>query len=360
MVAQEDRPLTVARDVRRLPQDVGDREAVFLGDGHVHARHQREVERHVAFVAGAAVFAAEVQLGVLRPLVGLGQQHAVGVIGVDLGADGLEHRVGLGQVFVVGAVTLDQVGNRVQAQTVDAHVQPEAHDGQYRLHHLRVVEIQIRLVGIEAVPEVLLGHRVPGPVGLLGVEKDDPRALVFVVGVGPDVEIARRRALLRLARALEPGVLVRGVVDDQLGDHPQPALVRFGNEAPCIGHVAVLRMHAAVVGDVVAVIAPRRGIERQQPDGVHAQIGDVVQLLDQPDEVTNAVIVGIVEGFQVHLVHHRVLVPERILDECGRFARFCHVVHSCRNEGPRSFAARATTKLQLEPTSTNQRNMLIL
>lgn len=162
VVAQEDRPLTVVRDVRRLPQDVGDRKAVFLGDGHVHARHQREVERHVAFVARAAVFATEVQLGILRPLVGLGQQHAIGVVGVDLGADGLEHRVGLGQVFVVGAVTLDQVGNRVQAQTVDAHVQPEAHDGQYRLHHLRVVEIQIRLVGIEAVPEVLLGHRVPG------------------------------------------------------------------------------------------------------------------------------------------------------------------------------------------------------
>ena len=114
MVAQEDRPLAVVRDVRRLPQDVGDREAVFLGDGHVHARHQREVKGHVAFVAGAAVFAAEVQLGVLRPLVGLGQQHAVGVIGVDLGAYRLEHRVGLGQVLVVGAVTLDQVGNRVR------------------------------------------------------------------------------------------------------------------------------------------------------------------------------------------------------------------------------------------------------
>ena len=75
VVAQEDRPLAVRRDVRRLAQDVGDREAVLARDRHVHARHQREVERHVAFVA-----VAEIILGILRPLVGLGQQHAVRIM----------------------------------------------------------------------------------------------------------------------------------------------------------------------------------------------------------------------------------------------------------------------------------------
>ena len=74
VVAQEDRPLAVVGDVRRLAHDVGDREAVLLRDRHVHARHQREVERHVAFVA-----VAEILLRVLRPLVGLGEQHAVRV-----------------------------------------------------------------------------------------------------------------------------------------------------------------------------------------------------------------------------------------------------------------------------------------
>gem|GEM_PF-2532261 len=330
MVAQEDRPLAVLRDVRGLAQDVGDREAVLLGDSHVHAWHQREVEGHVAFVTRAAVFAAEIQLGVFRPLVGFGQQHAVGIVGVDLGADRLEHRVSFRQVLVVGAVALDQVGNRVQAQTVDAHVQPVAHHRQHGLHHLRVVEVEVRLVRIEAVPEVLLGHWVPRPVGFLGVEKDDPCAVVLLVGIRPDVEIPRCRALLRLARALEPGVLVGRVVDDQFGDHPQPALVRLGDEAPGVGHAAVFRMHAAVIGDVVTIVTPRRRIERQQPDGVHPKIGDVIQLLDQAGEVTDAVVVRVVEGLQVHLIHHRVLVPERVLDESGGFARFCHVLHSCR------------------------------
>ena len=325
MVAQEDRPLTVVRDVRRLAQDIGNREAVFLGDGHVHARHQREVKGHVALIAGAAILAPEVQLGVFGPLVGLGQQHAVGVVGVDFRADLLEHHMGLGQVFVVGAVTLDQVRNRIQAQAVDAQVEPVAHDAEYRLHHLRVVEVQVRLVRIEAVPEVLLGHRVPGPVGFLGIEKDDPRALVLVVGVGPDVEIARRRALLRLAGALEPGVLVGRVIDDQLGDHPQPTLVRFGDEAPRVGHAAVVGVDVLVFGNVIAVVATRRGIERQEPDGVDPQVSDVVELVDQPGEVADAVVVGVEEGLQVDLVDHGVLVPERVLDEGCGLARFRHV-----------------------------------
>ncbi len=184
VVAQEDRPLAVVRDRRRLPHDVRDREAVLAGDRHVHARHQREMEGHVAFVA-----VAEVILGVLGPLIGLGQEHAVRVVLVDLGADQLEDRVRLGQVLVVGALALDQVRHRVQAQAVHAQVQPEAHHVEHRLEDRRVVEIQVRLVREEAVPEVLAGHRVPCPVRLLGIEEDDARTVIGLVGVRPDVEI---------------------------------------------------------------------------------------------------------------------------------------------------------------------------
>ena len=73
VVAQEDRPLAVVRDVGRLRHDLDDRMAVFLRDRHVHARHQREVIRHVAFVA-----VAEVLAHVLGPLVRLGEQQPFG------------------------------------------------------------------------------------------------------------------------------------------------------------------------------------------------------------------------------------------------------------------------------------------
>ena len=145
---------------------------------------------------------------------------------------------------------------------------------------------------------------------------------ILLVGVGPDVEVARGRAGLGLPRALEPRMLVGGVVDHQLGDDAHAALVRGGDEVLHVGHRAVLGMDVAVVGDVVAVVAPRRGIERQQPDRVDAEIGDVVELGDQAGEVADAVVVGIEERLHVQLVDDRVLVPELVGGQhAGEFGR---------------------------------------
>ena len=228
MVAQEDAPLAALGDLRGLLHDLADRVARLASHRHEDARHQREVEGHVAFVA-ADLRVAEVLHHVVGPLVGLAQQHRAGVVLVDEPADLLEHLVGLRQVLAAGAVAFDQVGNRVQAEAVDAHVQPEAHHPQHLLQDLRVVEVQVRLVGIEAVPVVLLGYRVPGPVGLLGVDEDDPRVRIPVVGVGPDVEVAV--GTLRVGPAgLEPRVLVAGVVHHQVGDDPDAAGVRLRDE----------------------------------------------------------------------------------------------------------------------------------
>ena len=66
----------------RLRDDVGDGQAVLLAERHVDARHQGEVEGHVALVA-----VAEVGADVGGPLVGLGENDAVGVALVDGGAD---------------------------------------------------------------------------------------------------------------------------------------------------------------------------------------------------------------------------------------------------------------------------------
>jgi hypothetical protein len=187
VIAQEDRPLAGLGDLRRLAHDVGDREAVLARQRHVHARHQREVERHVAFVA-----LAEIVLGVFRPLVRLGEQHPARIGPVELGADPPQHLVGLGEVLVVRALPLDQVGHRIEPQPVDAEVEPEAHHAEDCFEHLRIVEVEIGLVRIEAMPVVRARNRVPGPVRTLGVEKDDARLGILLVGVGPDIEIARR------------------------------------------------------------------------------------------------------------------------------------------------------------------------
>ena len=186
-------------------------------------RHQREVERHVAFVA-AGGRVAEVLDHVGRPLVGLGQQHPARELVVDHLAAVLEEGVRLGQVLAVGALPLEQIGHRVQPEPVDAQVQPEPQDVDHRLLHGGVVVVQVGLVGEEPVPVELLAHRVEGPVGLLGVDEDDPRVGVALAGVAPHVEVAVGPVGVA-PRLLEPRVGVGGVVHHQVGDDPDAAPV---------------------------------------------------------------------------------------------------------------------------------------
>ena len=109
MVAQEDRPLAIVGNLRRLAQDIRDGMAILLGDRHIHARHEREVVAHVAFVA-----AAEISGNILGPLIGLGDQNAIGIMRLDRGADLADDVMGLRQVLAIRARSLDQIGNGVE------------------------------------------------------------------------------------------------------------------------------------------------------------------------------------------------------------------------------------------------------
>ena len=277
MVAQEHRPLAGLGYVRRLPHDIGDRVPVLGRDRHVDARHQREVERHVAFVTGT-----EVGQHIFRPLIGLGKQHAPGEILIHFAAQPAQHVVGLRQVLVDRAFALDQIRHRVEAQAIDTQIEPEVHDVGDSAKHPWAIEIEIRLVRIETMPVIGLRLRIPGPVRLLGVQKNDAGIEEFLIGIAPDVIVAPRRARRGAPRALEPGVLVRGVVDHQLGDDAQPAPVRLANKALEIGHAAIGRVDVLVVGDVVAVVAQRRGVEREQPQRRDTEILQIIELAREP------------------------------------------------------------------------------
>ena len=90
MVAQEDGPLAVVGNLRRLIHDLDDRMALFLPQAHEDARHEREVKRHVAFVA-----VAEIGTDVGRPLIRFREQHAPAVVRIELPPEPLEDVVRL-------------------------------------------------------------------------------------------------------------------------------------------------------------------------------------------------------------------------------------------------------------------------
>ena len=107
-------------------------------------------------------------------------------------------------------------------------------------------------------------------------------------------------------------MLVGGVVDDELGDDAQAALLGFLDEALEILHGPEIGIDVAVVGDVVAVVAAGRGIERQQPQRGDAEILQIVELLGQSGEIADAVIVAVGKGLDVELIDDGILVPELI------------------------------------------------
>ncbi len=138
----------------------------------------------------ALVTVAEVLHDVLGPLVGLGQQHPARKEGIDLLAEPAQILVGLGQVLAVGAVPFEQIRHGVEAEAVQADVEPVADDVEHGVGHFGVVVVEVRLVGEEAVPVVLAPLGVKGPVGLLGVDEDDPGVGIAGVVVAPHVPVS--------------------------------------------------------------------------------------------------------------------------------------------------------------------------
>ena len=125
----------------------------------------------------------------------------------------------------------------------------------------------------------------------------------------PDVPVAVLRIGIA-ARLLEPRMLIRGVVDDEIDQHADAALLGAVGELDEVAERAVARIDAVVVGDVVAVVALGGGLERHQPDGGDAEAVQIIEAAHQPLEIADAVAVGVHVGADRQAIDDRVLVPE--------------------------------------------------
>ena len=77
-------------------------------------------------------------------------------------------------------------------------------------------------------------------------------------------------------------MLIGRVIDDELGEYSQLPPLGLLHEAAEIGHGAEIGIDGAVVRNIVAVVAARRGIERQQPKRGDADILQVVKFSVSP------------------------------------------------------------------------------
>ena len=114
-------------------------------------------------------------------------------------------------------------------------------------------EVQRGLAGEEGAVDVLraLGLPPPGPAG----ERAEPvvgRAAV-IRGIRPDIPI-RLGIVAALPAFLEPGVLVGGMAENEVGHDLQVSFMGLGNERARVVKRPVGRMDGHVIGDVVAVV----------------------------------------------------------------------------------------------------------
>ena len=190
--------------------------------------------------------------------------------------------VGLGEILTVSSLALVKIRHRIQAHAIDTHLQPEIQHRFERFPDLGVVEVQVGLVRIKTMPKVGLSDGVPGPVRKLEVFEDDPRLLIFLLVVVPDVKVARVAAGFGGPRPLKPRVLIRSMINHQLGDDPDAALVGLVKKMFEVMERTVVRMDAVVIRDIIAVVFQRRGIKRQQPERRDSEILEVIEFFRKP------------------------------------------------------------------------------
>ena len=96
--------------------------------------------------------------------------------------------------------------------------------------------------------------------------------------------------------ATNQGWTVRRVVRHEVKDQLHAASMDGCDESVEVAQRAEHRIDVDVVGDIVAEVGHRRGIDRRQPDRVDAEAGKVVEPLLDPAQVADAVTVRVLEG----------------------------------------------------------------
>ncbi len=103
--------------------------------------------------------------------------------------------------------------------------------------------------------------------------------------------------------------------------------MRLVQKAIEVSERAEQRVHVAVVRDVVTEVGHWRGEEGRQPDRVHPEPDEVVELATDALEITDPVAVGIEERPRIDLVDDRRLPP-----------RLSHGGERTRGDGLRSIS----------------------
>ncbi len=108
---------------------------------------------------------------------------------------------------------------------------------------------------------------------------------------------------------LEPGVLVRGVVENEVDDDPHVPLVSLGNQFAEIIDGSVFGENLAIVGDVISTIEQGGGVEGWKPQRINPEPLEIVEFGDQAFKVTDTIAIRIGKSTNHYLVEDGAAIP---------------------------------------------------
>ena len=200
-----------------------------------------------------------------------------------------------------GAV-LKQHADGIEAESIDAAIEPEAQVVAVEVDHRRLAQIPI-------------GHLVP-----------EGRVVRTAAGRAPGVATKNAPASRHAGLPDEPvpeavgGVEARGakervvggaVVDHVVQHHPNAPGMRLAQQFIHVGQAAVGAFDVAVVHHRIAVVAILAALDGEQPQALDAEALQVVQAADQALEVAHAIAVAVLVAAHKDL-HEGAELPVRV------------------------------------------------
>src|SRR4029450_173990 len=137
-----------------------------------------------------------------------------------------------------------------------------------------------------------------------------------------------------------PGMLVGGVVDDQVEDDPDAPFLRFTGQLGKVTKAAQRRVDAVEIAYVVATVTTGTRIDRVEPQAGNAQPVKVIKAADQAPQVAPAVTVGVLGRRNIEAVDGRLLIPPA---DHGRHLRITHAHGLTRKKSGRHRSPLRTT-----------------
>ena len=231
---------------------------------------------------------------------------------------------------------LQHVPQHIDAEAIDAAVEPETHHIVHRRLHAGVTPVEVRLLLQEGVIVILSGGRVPLPGRAAEIADPIIRRSAIGRSVAPDVPVSLR-IFSASATLDEPWMLVGAMVGHEVEQNLEPAPMGLHQQVVEVSQRTEAWIDVAIVGNVIAEINHRRRVNRRDPDGSDAKADEIIEPLRYSLEVADAVVVSVLKRARIDLIDRTTLPPGRAHasgDLACRLTVFTDHVRSSRHFHP--------------------------